>query len=41
MSSLKAVRLRFDEKYLYTTMLADAYRINRLTGDMERMHCGR
>lgn len=29
-------RLRFDENYLYTTMLTDAYRINRQTGDMER-----
>lgn len=30
-------RLRFDETYLYVTMLSDTYRIHRQTGDMERL----
>lgn len=30
-------RLRFDAQYLYTTLLSDTYRINRQTGDMERL----
>lgn len=33
---IRRCRLRFDENYLYTTMLSDAYRINRQTGDMQR-----
>lgn len=33
-------RLHFDENYLYTTMLADTYRINRHSGDMERLRNG-
>lgn len=32
--------LRFDGSYLYTKFLGDHYRINRHTGDMERLHCG-
>lgn len=32
-------RLRYDEEYLYLTMLSEPYRIHRLTGDMERQ-CG-
>ena len=33
-------RLRFDETYLYAGMLTDTYRINRHTGDMERLRDG-
>lgn len=33
-------RLRFDETFLYTTMLHEPYRIHRQTGDMERLHRG-
>ena len=36
---IRRCRLRFDEQYLYTVFLADPYRINRQTGDMERF-CG-
>lgn len=32
--------LRFDGSYLYTTMLGASYRIDRQTGDMERLQCG-
>ena len=28
-------RLRFDESYLYLTLLSDPYRIHRMSGDME------
>lgn len=34
-------RLQFDEQYLYTRLLSEAYRICRQTGDMERLHRGR
>lgn len=37
---IRRCRLRFDEDYLYTAMLGDAYRINRKTGDMERLYRG-
>ncbi len=30
-------RLRYDEEFLYTTFLSDAYRICRKTGDLERL----
>ena len=33
-------RLRFDENYLYFVMLAEPYRLQRQTGDMERLHDG-
>lgn len=32
--------LRFDEDYLYVTLLTEPYRIRRSTGDMERLHNG-
>ena len=32
--------LRFDMDYLYLTMLSEPYRIERTTGDMERLHNG-
>lgn len=32
--------LRFDGEYLYTKLLAEPYRICRMTGDMERLHQG-
>lgn len=31
-------RLRFDDDYLYTTVLTEPYRICRHSGDMERLH---
>lgn len=34
---IRRCRLRFDETYLYTAMLSVPYRINRQTGDMERL----
>lgn len=37
---IRRCRLRFDRDYFYTTMLADTYRINRRTGDMERQKNG-
>lgn len=33
-------RLRFDEQYLYTTLLGEMYRICRTSGDMERLRDG-
>ena len=38
---IRRCRLRFDEQYLYTTFLSEAYRICRATGDMERFHDGK
>lgn len=37
---IRRCRLRFDEKYLYTTLLTEPYRIHRKTGDMERQRRG-
>lgn len=37
---IRRCRLQFDEDYFYTTMLSDAYRIDRRTGDMQRKKNG-
>jgi len=35
---IERCRLHFDDNYFYITMLADTYRIDRKTGDMERQY---
>ena len=37
---IERCRLRFDEAYLYTTLLSEPYRICRKTGNFQRLHYG-
>ena len=37
---IERCRLRFDETYFYTKFLGENYRIQRASGDMERLHRG-